>query len=102
MPRIRLRQSEQPSMTAPLRHEATFDYAVLPEEIANEARSTAGRIKARLRRTASDIVATGEDLLRLKDRLGHGRFLPWVDAEFGMSADTAGRYMNVARNLGGK
>lgn len=25
-----------------------------------------------------------------------GRFLGWIEAEFGMSADTAGRFMNVS------
>ena len=32
---------------------------------------------------------------------GHGNFLPWIDAEFGMSADTAERYMKVATEFGG-
>lgn len=34
--------------------------------------------------------------------LGHGNFLPWIEAEFGMSEDTAGRFMQVASRLADK
>lgn len=42
----------------------------------------------------------GRDLIAVKARLQHGRFLPWIEAEFGMSEDSAGRFMAVARKLG--
>src|SRR5690348_13421400 len=28
---------------------------------------------------------TGRDLITIKERLGHGHFLAWIDAEFGMT-----------------
>lgn len=33
-------------------------------------------------------------------RLGHGNFLPWIDAEFGMSEDVAQRYMRIHTEFG--
>jgi len=40
-------------------------------------------------------------LLQQKAALGQGNFLPWVWAEFGMSEDTAQKYMRIARELDG-
>lgn len=61
--------------------------------------AAAERIRSRLARTAADIIAVGEDLLLIKQAVGHGRFLSLI-TEFGMSADTARRFMNVASRLG--
>ncbi len=36
------------------------------------------------------------DLHAVKKALGHGRFTPWIEAEFGMSDQTARNFMNVA------
>ena len=47
------------------------------------------------RRTAEDIIEIGRDLNRMKERLPHGSFLPWIEAEFGMSEWAARRFMNV-------
>ena len=38
----------------------------------------------------------------MKERLGHGNFLPWLDAEFGMSERSSRRFMEVARSYGSK
>ena len=38
------------------------------------------RIRARRRQTCLDILATGKDLIEAKDKLGHGRFGPWLKA----------------------
>lgn len=46
------------------------------------------------------IIETGEDLIQQKEALGHGNFLPWVRGEFGMSEDTAQKFMRIARELG--
>src|SRR5260370_27359201 len=59
----------------------------------------AGRIRQRMTRTAQDIVEIGCELIAVKDRVGHGNFLPWIEREFRMSEDTAARFMNVARNM---
>lgn len=36
-------------------------------------------------------------MLDTKERLPHGSFLPWIEAEFDMSLAAATRFMNVAR-----
>lgn len=68
----------------------------------NSAREAAERIKLRLRRSAEDIIEIGRDLLSVKERIGHGNFLPWIEAEFGMTDKTAQRFMNVGRVYAGK
>ena len=44
----------------------------------------------------------GKDLVAVKASLPHGSFLPWIEAEFGMSNITAQRFMQVAEVYGGK
>jgi hypothetical protein len=62
-------------------------------------REAADHIRSRMSRTAEDIVEMGRKLIAVKDHVGHGNFLPWIEREFGMSGDTAARFMNVARNM---
>jgi hypothetical protein len=71
-----------------------FDYDALEPDSAKLAQDAADRIRDRLKR---DYLATGHDLNRVKERLGHGRFGAWLAAEFGMTARTAERYMSAAR-----
>ncbi len=69
-------------------------------------------IKARLKRTAEDIIDTGNDLEAVQKRLmdenrtdekqGHGLFLQWLRDEFDMSQTTAYRFMQVAQTYGEK
>ena len=40
----------------------------------------------------------GWERTKPRDRLGHGKFLPWIDSEFEMSSDTAERFMRVAKS----
>ena len=67
-----------------------------------EMEEIAERIRARIRRTAEDIIAVGADLARVKAQLGHGKFLDWIDREFGMSERSARNYMSVAAWAEGK
>lgn len=79
-----------------------FSYAALSRGDEAEVREAAERIKLRLRRTAEDIIEIGRDLIAVKERLPHGQFLPWLEAEFGMGQSTADRFMQVAKVYGGK
>ncbi|WP_116654437.1 DUF3102 domain-containing protein [Pelagibacterium sediminicola] len=79
-----------------------FDYANMPVETATEVRAAAERIRVRMKRTAEDIIAIGLDLIEVKSRLSHGAFLPWIEAEFGMTDRTAARFMQVAEVYGNK
>ena len=67
-----------------------------------EVGAIADRIRARVRRTAEDIIAVGHDLTKVKAQLGHGKFLDWIDREFGMSERSARNYMAVATWAEGK
>jgi hypothetical protein len=72
----------------------TFNYGTLDANLADDARAIATRIKLRLK---NSYLATGQDLIAMKERLGHGQFGAWVAAEFGLTARTAERYMGAAR-----
>jgi Protein of unknown function (DUF3102) len=79
-----------------------FDYAALDRETEVAARSDAALIKGLMRRTAEDVVEIGSALIRQKQRLPHGMFLPWIETEFDMSQSAAYRFINVAERYSGK
>lgn len=79
-----------------------FDYSVIDEVCRDDVRDAAVRIKVRMARTAADIIDIGRDLISVKESVGHGNFLPWIDAEFGMTYRTAQRFMSVAERVGTK
>jgi hypothetical protein len=62
-------------------------------------REAAARIRQRMARTAKDIVEIGRELIAVRDRVGRGNFLPWIAREFGMSDQTAYRFIHVAKNM---
>ena len=76
-----------------------FDYSPLDTKIAEQARSTADRIRERLKKTLEDLIEVGNDLLLVKEALPHGQFLPWLRAEFGWSERTAQNFMSVAESF---
>lgn len=80
----------------------SFNYDAVPAPVALQAREAAERIKLRLRRSAEDIIEIGRDLLSTQSSIGHGNFLPWISAEFGMSKSTAYKFMDVAKAYGAK
>ena len=77
-----------------------FDDTTLAPGAALELRAAADRIRTRLRRSVEDIIEIGRELTAAKKTLGHGHFLPWIDAEFGMSDQTARNLMNVHERFG--
>lgn len=82
--------------------QAGFDYGALPAESAIVARTAAERIRLRLKRTVEDIIEIGRELTEVKAELPHGQFLPWIEAEFEMTARTAQSFMDVYDRFGGK
>lgn len=38
-------------------------------------------------------------MIEVKERLGHGNWLPWLESEFGWSHTIANNFMNVAQNF---
>lgn len=79
-----------------------FNYAGLSGDDATFARVAAERIKVRMKRTVEDVIAIGQDLIAVKERLPHGEFGDWIEAEFGMDERVARRFMQVAETYGGK
>jgi hypothetical protein len=76
-----------------------FDYAPLDARVAEKARSTAERIRGRLRKTLEDLIEVGSDLLEVKGALPHGQFGRWLKAEFGWSERMAQNFMSVAERF---
>jgi hypothetical protein len=80
--------------------QATFDYASLDEDTRIFVKVKAEAIQSRLKRTAEDIIAIGQDLIAVKGRLEHGEFLPWIRSEFEMNYKSAERFIDVANKFG--
>lgn len=77
-----------------------FDYSALDIESRIVVQQRAQEIKGLMRRAGEDIVEIGRKMLEVKARLPHGRFTPWLEAEFGCSQDTANNFMRVAQRFG--
>lgn len=77
-----------------------FDYGSLDEGTRAEVQQRTTEIKALVRRSAQDIVDIGSKLIDVKERLGHGKFGEWLEAEFGWTDRTAQRFMQVADKFG--
>jgi hypothetical protein len=54
------------------------------------------------RRTAQDVIEIGRRLSEAKEIAGHGRWLPWLEREFGWSDETARKFMRAADVVGDK
>jgi len=83
---------------------SSFDYTPYADDdgVADELRAAAEHIRERGKVQNATISDIGSALLRVKDKVGHGSWGLWLDAEFGMSESTAERYMNVSARLGDK
>jgi len=79
-----------------------FDYNSLDAETSQFVQQTTDEIRTLIQRTREGIIETGQKLNEVKQRLKHGQFGDWLEAEFAWSWDTANRWMNVANRLGGK
>lgn len=86
----------------------TVSTALVPMPLAakpavrDDLEQLAASIRKRLRTTCRDAIEIGIDLLKAKKKLGHGRFLPWIKDNFGMSERTAERYVALAERLGSR
>ena len=77
-----------------------FDYTSLDTETSQFVQQQTGEIRTLMRRTAQGIVEVGQKLVEVKQKLGHGRFLDWLEAEFEWTHETARRFMTVAQQFG--
>ncbi|ARE39863.1 hypothetical protein RGUI_1722 [Rhodovulum sp. P5] len=74
-----------------------FAYADLEPKIAEGAKAAATVIREKLDTVRSDFLTIGTKLLAIKEKLPHGMFGAWIEAEFSMGHSTANNLMNVAR-----
>ncbi len=72
-----------------------FNYLVYDDETSYFLQSRAKEIKRLARRSIEDIMNIGKYLIEVKEKLGHGNFYKWIDAEFGWGDRTAVRFMSV-------
>ena len=78
-----------------------FNYDLVETKVAEQARSSAERIRQKVQKTIEDIIEVGQELVAVKDAVGHGHFGPWLRAEFGWTERTAQNFMSVAERFGG-
>jgi hypothetical protein len=81
---------------------AVFDYTGVAVGDAEQLRAHATRIRANIRSTTAAILAIGVDLIAAKQRLDHGQFSAWVEAECGFAVRSAERYIAAAKLAEGK
>src|SRR5438105_3421812 len=74
-----------------------FDYRHYDASVADELRAAADHIRGRGHDQVSAIIDIGTTLSRVKKKVGHGRWGPWLLIEFSMSVSTADRYTRVAK-----
>ncbi len=79
-----------------------FDYTQLAPDIRAEVETATRRLHDLERRTSESIIEMGNQLISVKAKIGHGNFLPWIDAEFRWSTSTATKMMQVAETFGDK
>ncbi len=77
-----------------------FDYAPLEAQVAERVRSSAEKLRSTVQKTIEDIIVVGQELLAVKESVGHGHFGAWVRAEFGWTERTAQNFMSVAERFG--
>jgi hypothetical protein len=81
---------------------STFDYGCLAHTEAATLRQDALRLRGLVTKTTANMIEVGQDLVAIKDRLNHGQFTSWVEAEIGISIRTAQGYMRFAMLAEGK
>ncbi len=83
-----------------MRQLTIFDYGQLDAETRIVVQQRTGEIRTLMRRAAQDIVDIGLKLIEVKERLEHGRFLPWLRVEFDWDERQAQRFIAVAERFG--
>lgn len=89
------------SLTGDIPSERTFTTKHGTVSVMNTAAIGADREEVeRLAREAAEAKKQADAARAEAARLPHGQFLPWIEAEFGMSDDTARNFINVAKKFG--
>jgi hypothetical protein len=78
----------------------SFDYSVLNFAVADLAQKEARAIRDCNLKLINTVIEAGRRLVEVKSALPHGKFGPWLEAEFGWSERTAQNYMLAAETYG--
>ncbi len=78
---------------------SSFSYEHLDEQTRQFVEQKAHETHGLLKKTAESVLLIGQNLRSVKERLPHGQFLSWIEAEFGMSRWTAQHFMQVTDKL---
>jgi Protein of unknown function (DUF3102) len=70
-----------------------FDYGQLSGDDWKFVQDARDEIRRLSTQTVENVLAIGKHLIQVKERLGHGRFGPWLAAEFGWSERSASNFM---------
>ena len=76
-----------------------FSYLDIDEQDKSDLTFYTGGIRTLISKTARDIIRIGENLIKVKELLGHGNFGLWLEKEFSWSWKTATNFMNVAKQF---
>ena len=71
------------------------DLQLTVKDAAIELNRLHGEIEGKMRSTVSDAIRAGEILANVKEKLGHGEFLPWIKANCKFSQQSASNYMRL-------
>jgi hypothetical protein len=78
----------------------TKDLDAFLAEKAEVIRELEQRADASLKRAEEAFIEMGKHLRQVKDRVGHGQWLEWLNDNFSWSDDTAQHYMGAAKVVG--
>lgn len=70
-------------------------YPQLPYDLDRLLAERAVAIHALVKRTLKDVVEVGRHLSEVRNLVDHGRWLAWIETEFGWSDQTARRFIHV-------
>lgn len=76
-----------------------FEYGILEPETRRVVQQRTNEIKTLMRRSSQDIIDIGQNLIEVKQHLGHGSFRNWLKFEFNWSVSAATKFMQVAEQF---
>lgn len=81
------------------RRPAGFDYSSLDWETSDFVQRQTGEIRTLMKQTAESIIEIGTRLMEVKEKIGYGNFMAWLEAEFNWSISAAGKFMRVSQKF---
>ncbi len=80
--------------------QTSFAYSDLAPDTRAIVEAATDRLHVLERKTGEQIIEIGKILIQVKVDIPHGRFLPWLEAEFGWSQQSASNFIRVAEHFG--